>query len=365
MRPILTSLLVLLLASSGAFAAEEAKNDNVKVYHDKSEKDLDAIGNRNVGCGRGVGNWYSLDKQVQMGKQYSQQIESQVKLINDPVINEYVNRLGQNIVRNSDSQVPFTIKVIDDDTANAMALPGGFFYVNSGLILAADNEAEVAGVMAHEIAHVAACHIAREQSRMNLAQLASLPLIFVPMGAGAYYGLQAATSLGVPAAFMKFSRGFEADADYLGVQYLYKAGYDPQAFTAFMEKVEAMEKKKPGFISKAFDSHPQTPDRVQKSQEEISSLLPSKDEYRVDTSEFQDVKARLNAFENRRKLQEKDDKSPSLRRSNRAGGNSGDDSDHPVLRRREDSGAQPSGTGSGGNSGDDNGPPVLKRPPQQ
>ena len=364
MRRILVSAFVFLFACSVGFAEEKTAADNVKVYHDKSEKDLDAIGNRNVGCGRGVGNWYSLDKQVQMGKQYSQQIETQVKLINDPVITEYVNRLGQNIVRNSDSQVPFTIKVIDDDTANAMALPGGFFYVNSGLILAADNEAEVAGVMAHEIAHVAACHIAREQSRMNLAQLASLPLIFVPMGAGAYYGLQAATSLGVPAAFMKFSRGFEADADYLGIEYLYKAGYDPQAFTAFMEKVEAMEKKKPGFISKAFDSHPQTPDRVTKSQEEVATLLPPRDEYKVDSSEFQDVKARLNAIENRRKLQEKDDKSPSLRRASRSGGNSGnsgDDGDHPVLRRRDDA----SGTSTSGSSGgDDNGPPVLKRPPQ-
>jgi predicted Zn-dependent protease len=369
MRRILISALAFLFACSSVFAADKPAENAAKVYHDKSEKDLDAIGNRNVGCGRGVGNWYSLDKQVQMGKQYSQQIEQQVKLINDPVITEYINRLGQNIVRNSDSQVPFTIKVIDDDTANAMALPGGFFYVNSGLILAADNEAEVAGVMAHEIAHVAACHIAREQSRMNLAQLASLPLIFVPMGAGAYYGLQAATSLGVPAAFMKFSRGFEADADYLGIQYLYKAGYDPQAFTAFMEKVESMEKKKPGFISKAFDSHPQTPERVEKSQQEIASLLPAKDEYKVDTSEFQDVKARLNALENRRKLNEKDDRSPSLRRSNRtagnAGGNNGDDSDHPVLRRRDDSTGSTSTSGTGsGSSGDDSGPPVLKRPPQ-
>jgi predicted Zn-dependent protease len=367
MRRIFAFLLVSLLACSGAFAANSTSNNGVKIYHDGSEKDLDAIGNRNVGCGRGVGNWYSLDKQVQMGKQYSQQIESQVKLINDPVITEYVNRLGQNIVRNSDSQVPFTIKVIDDDTANAMALPGGFFYVNSGLLLAADNEAEVAGVMAHEIAHVAACHIAREQSRMNLAQLATLPLIFVPMGAGAYYGIQAATSLGVPAAFMKFSRGFEADADYLGIEYLYKAGYDPQAFTAFMEKVQAMEKKKPGFVSKAFDTHPQTPDRVQKSQEEISTLLPPRDEYRVDTSEFQDVKARLNALENRRKLQEKDDGRPTLRRASRTGPNSGSstgDDDHPVLRRRDDTtDAQPA---SGGTStgGDDSGPPVLKRPPQ-
>src|SRR5271169_1947620 len=166
---------------------------------------IDAIGNRNVGCNKGVGNWYSLDKQVAMGRMYSQQVEHSAKLVSDPMVTEYVNRIGQNLVRNSDAKVPFTIKVIDTDELNAFALPGGFFYVNSGLLLAADNEAELAGVMAHEIAHVAACHVAREQTRGNIVNLATIPLIFVPGGWAVYEGTQAALSIGVPLTFMKFS----------------------------------------------------------------------------------------------------------------------------------------------------------------
>src|SRR2546421_4634454 len=189
--------------------------DDSKVKHNGTKSDVDAIGNRKVG-GRGMGNWYSLETEIRMGKQYAQQVEASVKLIQDPVVTEYVNRIGQNLVRNSDAQVPFTIKVIDADDINAFALPGGFFYVNSGVILAADEEAEMAGVMAHEIAHVAACHIARQMTRGNLAQFAPIPWIF--MGGLAGYAVQTAAGLAVPMGFMKFSRGFESEADYLGVQ---------------------------------------------------------------------------------------------------------------------------------------------------
>jgi beta-barrel assembly-enhancing protease len=274
-----------------------------------------------------------------MGRQYAQQIESQIKLVNDPVVTEYVNRIGQNLVRNSDAQVPFTIKVIDSDVVNAMALPGGFFYVNSGLILAADEEAEMAGVMAHEIAHVAACHAAREMSRANLMQIASIPFIFIGGGIG-YAGYE----LAGPAALMgilKFSREFEAQADYLGVQYMYRAGYDPSAFVSFFEKIQAMEKKKPGSISKMFETHPQNADRIEKSQEEIRKILPAKQQYVVTTSEFDDVKARLAAIENKHKvLDQKDTNKPSLRRTSNTSDNSGDtnsDDDRPTLKRRDDS----------------------------
>ena len=275
--------------------------------------DVSAVGNRDIG-GRGMGNWYSVDTEIKMGKMYADQIEKSTKFINDPVVLEYVNRVGQNIVKNSDCKVPFTIKIIDSDEINAMALPGGFFYVNSGLILNADEEAELAGVMAHEIAHVCAHHAVREQTRMNYAQLGTIPLIFI--GGWTGYGIYEAASLAVPITFLQFSREFEAQADYLGVQYMYRSGYDPQAFISFFEKIQALEKRKPGAVAKVFTDHPQTPDRILHSQEEIARILPPRDEYTVTTSEFDDVKARLARIEIKRRLVDsKDTKKPSLRRT--------------------------------------------------
>ena len=312
--------------------------DESKVKHDGGKDDVDAIGNRKIG-GRGLGDWYSLETEIKMGKQYAMQVEQSVKLVQDPVVTEYVNRIGQNLVRNSDAQVPFTIKVIDSDEVNAFALPGGFFYVNSGLILAADEEAELAGVMAHEIAHVCARHGMRQMTRMNLANIATIPLIFV--GGGIGYGIYEAAGLGLPLTFMKFQRGFEAEADYLGLQYMYKTGYDPQAFISFFEKIQAKEKKKPGTLAKAFASHPQTPDRIQESQKEIATILPAKAQYVVSTSEFDDVKARLATIENRHKvIEEKDSNRPTLRRastSDKSGGSDKSDDDRPTLKRRDDS----------------------------
>jgi predicted Zn-dependent protease len=315
-----------------------------------SVDDVSAVGNRDIGA-RGMGNWYSTDTEIKMGKMYAMEIEKSTKFITDPVVTEYVNRIGQNIVRNSDCKVPFTIKVIDSDEINAMALPGGFFYVNSGLILNADEEAELAGVMAHETAHVCAHHAVREQTRMNIAQIGMVPvMIFV--GGWTGYGIYEAASIGIPVTFLHFSREFEAQADYLGVQYMYRAGYDPQAFISFFEKIQALEKRKPGMVSKAFSDHPQTPDRILHSQEEIARILPPKDEYTVTTSEFDDVKARLARIENKRRLTDSRDKNkPSLRRASTGTddkqGNSGSstsnsgspstsDDDKPTLHRRDD-----------------------------
>jgi hypothetical protein len=308
--------------------------------------DVSAVGNRDIGA-RGMGNWYSVDTEIKMGKMYATEIEKSTKFITDPVVVEYVNRVGQNIVKNSDCKVPFTIKVIDSDEINAMALPGGFFYVNSGLILNADEEAELAGVMAHETAHVCAHHAVREQTRMNYAQVGMIPLIFI--GGWTGYGIYEAASLAVPMTFLKFSREFESQADYLGVQYMYRAGYDPQAFIAFFEKVQALEKRKPGMVAKAFSDHPQTPDRILHSQEEIARILPPRDEYTVTTSEFDDIKARLARIENKRRLTDtKDTKKPSLRRastgstdptspsSTSSGKDGSDTTDQPTLHRRED-----------------------------
>ncbi len=313
------------------------QKDDSQIKHNGGKNDVNAIGNRKMG-GRGLGDWYSVESEIRMGKQYAQMVESSSKMVSDPVVNEYVNRIGQNLVRNSDAQVPFTIKVIDSDEVNAFALPGGFFYVNTGLILAADEEAELAGVMAHEIAHVAARHATRQMTRSNWASIGTIPLIFV--GGGIGYAAYEAAGLALPMTFLTFQRGFEAEADYLGLQYMYKAGYDPKAFIAFFEKIQAQEKKKPGTLAKAFSTHPQTPDRIQKSQEEIARILPARAQYVVTTSEFDDVKARLARLENRRKIiDQKDGNKPSLRRTSSAdksGQDSKNDDDRPTLKRRDD-----------------------------
>ncbi len=279
-----------------------------------SEDDVNAVGTRNIG-GRGMGNWFSTNWEISNGKQYSMEIEKSAHLVTDPVVNEYVNRIGQNIVKNSDCKVPFTIKVIDTDEINAMALPGGFFYVNSGLILAADEEAELAGVMAHETAHVCAHHAAREQTRLGYMQIGSIPLYILTSGSWTGYGIYEASQLAIPVTFLQFSRNFEAEADYLGLQYMYRAGYDPQAFIQFFEKLDALEKHKPGTLAKVFSDHPQTPDRINRSEDEIATIMPAKPDYIVTTSEFDDVKARLARIENKRKINDgKGGNKPTLRR---------------------------------------------------
>jgi predicted Zn-dependent protease len=318
--------------------------------------DVNAIGNRKMPGQRGMANWYSTESEIKMGKGYSMELEHTIKMVNDPVVNEYINRVTQNIVKNSDAKVPFTVKVIDSDEINAMALPGGFMYVNSGLILAADDEAEVAGVIAHEVGHVAAHHQAREMTRLNYVQIGMVPLMMFTGYTWTGYAIYQAAQIGIPLVFLKFQRGFEAQADYLGVQYMYKAGYDPQAFVQFFEKYNALIKQKPNLISKAFESHPPTPDRIAHSQEEMAKILPPRQEYVVSTSEFQDVKARLARIENRRKLDDGDSnsKKPSLRRTAGttpdSGGTTTNDSastkptqpttddggDQPTLHRRDD-----------------------------
>src|SRR5450432_2739648 len=284
------------------------------------KKDPEQIGNRNVG--KGV-NFYSLEKEIGIGKGLAQQVERQAKIINDPVISEYVNRVGQNLVRNSDAKVPFTIKVLDSEEVNAFALPGGFFFVNSGLIMKADNEAELAGVMAHEIAHVAARHGTRQATRGTIAQLATIPLIF--WGGWAAYGVRQATSILLPLGFLQFSRAFESEADFLGLQYMYKTGYDPTAFVDFFEKLQTLEKKKPGTFSQAFSTHPPTDDRIKYAQKNIQEILTEKPEYVLNRSEFNDVKNRLLVMHNHKKIDDKDAGRPKLRKAPGSGPVDADD----------------------------------------
>ena len=309
-----------------------------------SKEDVEAIGNRNVS---GKVNFYSIEKEIAIGKSLAQEVERSSKMIDDPVVTEYVNRVGQNLVRNSDAKVPFTIKVIDSDEVNAFALPGGFFYVNSGLILRAQEESELAGVMAHEISHVCARHGTRQATKGEIIQLASIPaMIFIPYSA-AGYAMYEGLNLAIPLTFLKFSRDAEREADFLGLQYMYKAGYDPNSYVTFFERIQADEKRRPGTIPKAFSTHPPTPDRIESAQKEIARILPAKQEYVVTTSEFDQVKGRLHNIMFSRKAQPgpnkptlrtktEQSKGPTSTTTNDPNSTSSDD-DRPTLKRRPDS----------------------------
>jgi predicted Zn-dependent protease len=310
-----------------------------------SKEDVDAIGNRNVS---GKVNFYSIEKEIAIGKSLAQEVERSSKMIDDPVVTEYVNRVGQNLVRNSDAKVPFTIKVIDSDEVNAFALPGGFFYVNSGLILRAQEESELAGVMAHEISHVCARHGTRQATKGELIQLASIPaMIFIPYTM-AGYAMYEGLNLAIPLTFLKFSRDAEREADFLGLQYMYKAGYDPNAYVTFFERIQADEKRRPGTIPKAFSTHPPTPDRIEAAQKEIARILPAKQEYIVTTSEFDQVKARLHNIMFSRKAQPgpnkptlrtktEQSKGPTSTTTSTDPNSTSSDDDRPTLKRRPDS----------------------------
>jgi len=310
-----------------------------------SKEDVEAIGNRNVG--KGI-NFYSIEKEIGLGKSLAQEVERSAKLIDDPVVTEYVNRVGQNLVRNSDAKVPFTIKVIDSDEVNAFALPGGFFYVNSGLILRANEESELAGVMAHEIAHVAARHGTKQATKGDLIQIASIPaMIMLPYG-WAGYGIYQGMNFLIPMTFLKFSRDAEREADYLGLQYMYKAGYDPNSYVTFFERIQADEKRRPGTIGKAFSTHPPTQDRIENTQKEIARILPARQEYIVTSSEFDSVKSRLRTIMFARKAVDNGPNKPSLRtrteqtdkQKTQTQTDPSTDDDRPTLKRRTDTDPQ-------------------------
>jgi hypothetical protein len=331
-------------ADSGSAPEAASSNSDKTVHPKKSKDDVDAIGNRNVG--KGV-NFYSIEKEIAIGKSFAQEVERSSKMIDDPVITEYVNRVGQNLVRNSDAKVPFTIKVIDSDEVNAFALPGGFFYVNSGLILRAQEEDELAGVMAHEISHVAARHGTKQATKAQLIQLGAMAaMIVVPYG-WAGYGIYEGLNFAIPLTFLKFSRDDEREADYLGIQYMYKAGYDPNAYVTFFERIQADEKRRPGSIPRVFSTHPPTPERIELAQKEIARILPDRDEYIVTTSEFDSVKSRLRNVMFARKVQDNQPGKPTLRTKTEqsdktkngdpnATSGDGSDDDRPTLKRRPD-----------------------------
>jgi len=318
-----------------------------------TNEDPSMIGKRNINGGLIIPKLAgSTEKEVRQGREAAAEVDRQAKFIEDPMITEYVNRVGQNIVLHSDAKVPFTIKVIDSDEVNAFALPGGFFYVNKGLLLAADNEAELAGVMAHEIAHVAARHAVENQAKASLLEYAALGAsIFLGGIPGMIY--QNTAGIGLLGIFMKFSRSAEEEADKLGVQYMYAAGYDPGAMATMFEKLEAKNKKKPGFISRAFSTHPAPPDR-RAAALALAARFPEHDEYVISSSEFQRVKARLLRMSN-------------ARASSTGAIQAGDDSGapgRPTLKRRQPTADDPTATTDSGEqkpADQQQAPPKLKR----
>lgn len=311
------------------------------------------IGKRKVGGGFFAWLGGSQSKEVAIGRQLSVEVEKQSKMIDDPIITEYINRVGQNIVLHSDAKVPFTIKVIDSDEVNAFALPGGFFYVNKGLILAAENESELAGVMAHEIGHVAARHAIRNQGKMTLLNYGLFAGIILTGGVGGAV-LQNTAGIAEALAFTKFSRDSESEADRLGAQYAYASGYDPHGMATMFEKLEAQNKKKPGFFAKTFATHPQPPDRRDATLS-LVARFPEREEYVVSTSEFQRVKNRLLRLSNAR----------AINRTSDPGSDAGSPGGPPTLKRRTQPTETPDGTPTDKSPAD---PPTMKRneaPPAQ
>jgi len=301
---------------------------------DKKNKkdDPNQIGNRDIGKCLNV---YSLDKEIALGKQLAQEVQRQAVINTDPLISELVNRIGQNLVRNSDAKVPFSFQVVQDDSPNAFALPGGFVFVHTGLIKIADEEDEFAGAMAHEIAHVAARHLTCRATKSEIAGLLALPLGAVLGGWGGVAARQG-IDLAMPMAFMKFSRQDETEADFLGVQYMYAAGYDPTGAVSILEKLESLRRTKPGLGERVFGTHPMDADRIDKTEKEIQRILASKPEYLVTTSEYRDMRERLIGMDNRRKNNDNDRK-PTLRRAPGAGKPDDQDSpdQRPTIRRRD------------------------------
>ena len=329
-HPILHLTLALVIWASALTPLSAQSKDK--------KKDPEEIGNRDVG--KGV-NFYSLEKEIALGKQLAQEVERSARLVDDPASAEYINRLAQNLARNSDLKVPVTAKLIDSSEVNAFALPGGFLFVNTGLVLKAETEAELASAMAHEIAHVAARHGTRQASRGHIVNWASLPLIF--LGGWPGYAVRQGASLALPLTFLKFSRGFEEEADLLGLQYLYKAGYDPTAFVDFFERMEALEKRKPGTVSVLFRSHPKMATRIKNTQKNTQELLQQQPLYIITTSEFGELKQDMERTLNRRRSTP-EKTGPTLRRppkggtqpiEDRDGTKPDSDDERPTLKRRD------------------------------
>jgi predicted Zn-dependent protease len=304
MRALPALACVLVVAAGALFAQNPKKKD-----------DPAQIGNRDVGKGINI---YSIEREMALGKQLAQEVQRQAKVVEDPLVSEYINRTGQNLARSSDAKVPFTFQVIEGDSPNAFALPGGYVFVYTGLIKLADEEDELAAALAHEIAHVAARHMTKQATKSEIVNLASIPAsILLGGGIGAIAARQGA-NLGIPAVFLHFTRRDEAEADYLGLQYMYAAGYDPNGAISIFEKIQSLQKRQPGTLARVFSTHPMDADRIEKAEKEIGRILPARDEYIVNTSEYRAIRERLITL-----------KRPA------AGRGGEEDTERPTIRRRD------------------------------
>jgi predicted Zn-dependent protease len=289
------------------------------LFSQNKKDDPSQIGNRDVG--KGV-NIYSIEREMALGKQLAQEVQRQAKIVDDPLISEYINRVGQNLVRNSDAKVPFTFQLIEGDSPNAFALPGGYIFVYTGLIKIADEEDELAAALAHEIAHVAARHMTKQATKSEIVNIASIPAGVILGGGIAGIAARQGANFGIPAVFLHFTRKDESEADYLGLQYLYAAGYDPNGAISIFEKIESLQKSKPGTVARIFSTHPMDADRIQKAESEINRILPARDEYVINTSEYRGMRERLITIDMRKK-------------STAATQGREDDQDRPTIRRRD------------------------------
>lgn len=314
MRPSLI-LLTAILFTAPAFAGDDSRNK-------KSDPNL--IGDREVGK---CVNFYSVEKEMALGKQLAEEVARQTKMVDDPIVAEYVNRLGQNLARNSDAKFPITFQVIDDNSVNAFTLPGGHVFVYSGLIKIADEEDELAAAMAHEIAHVAARHLTCRDSQKQLARLGTIPLSIALGGLGGYAARNAADAA-IPMTFLSFSRHDEAEADYLGLQYMWAAGFDPNGAISIFEKMELMQRSQPGAVTRLLSTHPMDADRIARTEKEIDAILPAKPEYVVTSSGYTEMRQRLLKQDPHKKVA--DPSRPTLKRNTDDDGSS---SARPTLKR--------------------------------
>ena len=336
MKKVSTKIFVLFIAVS-LFVSPVAARKN---------EDVENIGNRSTPGGRVYGifpNMISAEREIKLGQQVAMEFEQTAVLFNDPVINEYVDRITQNIVRHSDAKIPVHVKVVDTEEVNAFAFPGGFFYINTGLILEAENESELIGVIAHEISHIIARHATRRESKLQYLQIAAIPAMIFG-GAWTQMALENGLGLAINLELLGVTRESEREADQLGIQYAWNAGYDPNGFVTFFEKLQAEEKNKPSRLAGWFRTHPSTEDRIIAALDE-QRFLPEKDGYIINTSEFDRAKARLQAIYAKNAEEERDP--DALRR--------------PTLRRRVEDNT-PNPDNPDGTSADEGNTPTRTRP---